>query len=188
MMDTIDTNLLFPSVVNRSYLHDLGEEACIYLELGPNLLVMLWLDIGPAIRSTSQAELKPAGLSVDAAWHVAMSNLGEQLTTGALKVGVASFDDGEKAVFLEGHWLASAAIFHTGLYPWFSDLLGAEGLLALVSERDSLIVFAESASTLVRQRAEQFATEAALQSRKPFGMNLFRLEDDGPAYVGAFAA
>jgi hypothetical protein len=179
----LDLNALFPSVVPRSYLDALGEAACSYYELGPNLLVMLSLDLDSAVRNVSPVELEEAGLNEDDAWIQAMANLGEQLNTGVLQVGVGSFDDGGKAVFLDGHWLASAAIFHNGFYSWFADQLGAESVLALISERDSAVIFAENCSPLVRKKVDAFARRAALESRKPFGLNLFRLEPEGPVHV-----
>lgn len=42
----LDVDALFPSVVPRSYLIQLGEGACSYLDLGPNLIVMLSLELG----------------------------------------------------------------------------------------------------------------------------------------------
>lgn len=179
----LDHNALFPSVAPRSYLDALGEAACSYHQLGPNLIVMLSLDLDSALRNVSPIELEESGLNEDDSWIRAMANLGEQLNTGALKVGVGYFDDGGKAVFLDGHWLASAAIFHNGFYGWFADLLGAQSVLALISERDSAVIFAEDCSPLVREKAEAFAKRAALESRKPFGLNLFRLEHEGPVYV-----
>jgi hypothetical protein len=178
-----DLKALFPSVVPRSYLIELGQGACSYHDLGPNLIVMLSLDLGSALRNVAPAEMEAAGLSDDDAWNVAMSNLGEQLSSGALKVGVGSFEDGGKAIFMDGHWLASAAIFHNGFYNWFSEQLGAERLLAIVSERDSAVVFAEESSGLVRDKVETFAKRAALESRKPFGPNVFRLDPAGPVHV-----
>lgn len=179
----LDPNALFPSVAPRTYLDALGEAACSYHELGPNLIVMLSLDLDSALRNITPVELEKAGLNEEDAWIRAMANLGEQLTNGVLKVGVGSFDDGGKAVFLDGHWLASAAIFHNGFYGWFAEQLGADSVLALISERDSAVIFAEDCSPLVREKVEAFAKRAALESRKPFGLNLFRLDQAGPTHV-----
>ncbi|MCR6480717.1 hypothetical protein NU688_31500 [Variovorax sp. ZS18.2.2] len=180
----LDVDALFPSVVPRSYLIQLGEGACSYLDLGPNLIVMLSLDLGSAVRNVTPNELEKSGISDDEAWAKAMGNLGAQLSGGQLKVGVGEFDDGGKAIFLDGHWLASAAIFHNGFYQWFSEQLGSDSLCALISERDSAVIFAEDCSALVSEKIESFISRVELESRKPFGRNLFTLAPEGPVYVG----
>jgi len=178
-----DINRIYPSVVPRSYLLDLGEEACSYEDLGPNLIVMLSLDLDSALRSVAPHELNEADLDESEAWAIAMNNLGREILEGRLQLMVASFEDGGKDACFAGHWLGSAAIFHHGLYPWFKNELGSDDLYAIVSERDSAVIFAGDCSTLVRERAEGFATKAMSESRKPFGRNLFRLGSDGPVYV-----
>jgi len=179
----IEVNAIFPSVVPRSYLDQLGEGACSYYDLGPNLIVMLSMDMGSALRNVSPSELKEAEITDDEAWAKAMGNLGEELSTCRLKVGVGEFEDGGKALIMDGHWLASAAIFHHGFYQWFSEQLETKKLCALVSERDSAVIFAEDCSPLVREKVEFFISKVELDSRKPFGRNFFRLEADGPTYV-----
>jgi hypothetical protein len=179
----LDRELLFPSVALRSYSVELGESSCSYAGLGPNLIVMLSLDLDAALRSVAPTELKEIGLDEDQAWVVAMENLGNEVAEGRLKLGIGSFEDGGKAAFFDGHWLASAAIFHNGLYPWFAEELGSNDLYALVSERESAVVFAGDCSPLVRERVELFISKAGAHSRKPFGRNLFRLEADGPVHV-----
>jgi hypothetical protein len=144
---------------------------------------MLSLDFDSALRSVAPPELIEIGLDEDQAWAVAMENLGREISEGRLRLGIGDFEDGGKAAFFDGHWLASAAIFHNGLYPWFSNELGSDDLYALISERDSAVVFSGDCSPLVRERVELFASKAASQSRKPFGRNLFRLEADGPVHV-----
>ena len=179
----LDPQSLYPSVVPRSYLTELGYESCSYAGLGPNLVVMLWHDLSSAFRSVSPVELSQIEMTEDAAWAVAMGNLSRELTEGRLQVGIGNFEDGGKAAFLDGHWLASATIFHAGLYPWFRAELGCAELCALVSERDSAVIFASDCSDLVREKAELFISKAAQFSRKPFGRNFYRLEDDGPIHV-----
>ena len=179
----LDRNRLFPSVAPRSYLTEFGEGSCSYAGLGPNLIIMLSLDLDSALRSVAPPELTEIALDEDDAWVVAMENLGNEISEGRLQLGIGTFDDGGKAAFFDGHWLASAAIFHNGLYPWFSTELGSDNLYALISERDSAVVFAHNCSALVRQRVELFASKAASDSRKPFGRNLSRLEADGPVHI-----
>jgi hypothetical protein len=154
----LDRDSLLPSVAPRSYLTELGEGSCSYAGLGPNLIVMLSLDLDSALRSVAPPELIEIGLDEDQAWAVAMENLGREISEGRLRLGIGDFEDGGKAAFFDGHWLASAAIFHNGLYPWFSNELGSDDLYALVSERDSAVVFAGDCSPLVRERVELFAS------------------------------
>jgi hypothetical protein len=179
----INRELLYPSVVPRGYLVDLGVGACSYADLGPNLIVLLSLDMDSALRNVAPLELAALELSEDQAWELAMTNLGREVSESRLLMGVASFEDGGKAAFFDGHWLGSAAIYHAGLYPWFRNELGAHDLYALVSERDSAVIFARQCSAHVREQVEQFSAKAAAHSRKPFGRNLFLLDDEGPVYV-----
>jgi hypothetical protein len=179
----INRQLLYPSVVPRGYLVDLGVGACSYADLGPNLIVMLSLDMDSALRNVAPLELAEIGLSEDQAWEIALANLGREVSESRLLMGVASFDDGGKAAFFDCHWLGSAAIYHAGFYPWFRNELGADELYALVSERDSAVIFAGQCSAHVRDQVEQFSAKAAAHSRKPFGRNLFRLDDEGPVHV-----
>ncbi len=180
----IDIDRLYPSVVPRSYLVDLGEGACSYEEMGPNLLVMLSLDLDSALRNVAPQELAAVGLSVPDAWDTATNNLRREILEGRLHLMIASFEDGGKDACFAAHWLGSAAISDAGLYPWFRNELGSNDLYAIVSERDSAVIFAGDCSSLVRERAEEFAAKALSESRKPFGRNLFRLDDRGPIHVG----
>ena len=174
---------IYPSVAPRSYVQEVGEAACSYADLGPNLVVMLSLDLNSAIRNVSPPELIEANLTEDQAWDAAWANFGRELSEGRLQLQVAEYEDGGKAALFGGHWLASAAIFHSGLYGWFREQLGMNDLFALVSERDSAIIFSENCSVFVREHIESFASQTAAFSRKPFGLNLFRLLDGGPEYV-----
>ena len=179
----IDHSLVYPAVAPRSYLVDLGEGACSYTDLGPNLIVMLSLDLDSALRNVAPAELADAGLTDDGAWDLALENLGKQVSIGRLQLLVVAFQNGEKAAYFEGHWLGSAAIYHNGLYPWFQKELASNNLLALVSERDSSVIFPADCSAFTREEVERFSCNAAANARKPFGRNLFRLEVDGPTFV-----
>lgn len=179
----LDIERLFPSVVPRSYLIDLGKAACSYRELGPHLIVMLSLDLDSALRSVAPQELSGAGLDDAEAWDAATDNLRREILEGRLQLMVASHEDGGKSAGFAGHWLGSAAITDPGLYPWFRNELGSDDLYAIVSERDSAVLFASDCSELVLGRAEEFAVKALAESRKPFGRNLFRLCDDGPVHV-----
>jgi len=179
----LDIDHLYPSVVPRSYLKDLGGGACTYKDLGPNLIVMLSLDLDSALRNVAPQELSATGLDDAEAWDAATNNLRREILEGRLQLIVASFEDGGKDAGFAGHWLGSAAIADPGLYPWFRNELGSDDLYAIVSERDSSVIFAGDCSKLVLERAEEFAAKAFSESRKPFGRNLFRLCDDGPVHV-----
>lgn len=179
----VDTNALYPSVVSRSYLSDLGEASCSYYSLGPNLIVMLSLDLGSALRNVGPDELSASGLTEDGAWHIAMNNLGEEIKQGRLPLQIGQLEDGTKIAFFCDHWLAAATVFHSGLYQWFSQQIGSDDLCAIISNRDSAIVYAANSSPSALNRLIDMATEMAAVSLKPFGRNVYRLMLDGPEYI-----
>jgi hypothetical protein len=179
----IDINLLYPSVVPKSYLTELGSGNCSYEDFGPNLMLMLSLDLDSLLRNVSPRELADAGVTEADAWDIAWNNLGREIQEGRLQPMIATYEDGGKLICFFRHWLGPAVIYSSGLYSWFRNELGADDLYAIVSDRDNVFVFAANCSALVRDRAEEAARKSAAESRKPFGRNLFRLLDDGPTFV-----
>lgn len=180
---TIEKSRIFPTIVPRSYVDDVGETSSIYGDVGPNLVVVLTLESDTSLRNVSSSELAEAKITEDEAWIAAWQNFRSEMSEGRLQLQIVDFEDGGKAALFAGHWLASAAVLYDAMYGWFGKELGTNDLYALVSERDSAIIFSGDCSVLVRERVESFAIQAAAGSAKPFGRNLFHLRDDGPHFI-----
>lgn len=174
---------IYPSLANHNYLADLGEHSCIHWPLGPRIVALLWEDNDATMRSIAPLEVQGLEGGEDAAWSVAMGNLGREIETMKLTLGLATLPGGGKAAFFDQHWLASATLLHNGLIPWISNELGATELMALVPCRESIAYFSSDCGQEVLDAVESFSAKAAAASRKPFGRNLFRVTADGPVFV-----
>ena len=170
---------VFPCIVPERYLTEVGASNCIHRPFGNGLLAMLVIDAGNSIRSLSPGEIGALVESLDDAWDLAIYNLDQKFQRQEVVVNVVAYPSGEKAAFIGPTYLAPALLLHPGAFAWLGQLLGAEDLVATVPERDAAFVYSSSAAGDVLAGAEKFAAEAAANSRKPYGRNLFRLGGAG---------
>jgi hypothetical protein len=188
MVETPDKTRLYPTLVPAGYFGDksisavhrpLIEGIDVALAFASEELAPPGTDFAAGLLSYARPrELRVLGLSLDEAFRLALDHLEQAAEKGHVQARMVSGADGKgKAVIWSGHWLSATCILLRGLPKIASAALGTSKIIALIPDRNSLVLFADSPD---RKKWVTWVLENEAQGRKPLTRRPLKLTTETP--------
>ncbi len=177
---------LYPYVVERGWVDTHDPQGEVSEPFSDDVFVTLVLD-GPAgLRRLRAQDLLEAGLTFEAVFAQAASNLSRAWSARHFEFGITRLDDGTLIGGCRGNWMAPAGGLVLGnLYQSMVEHFEVPEFAAIAVNRTLLIAFPTDTKTLSSLALRQLVEEAASGAILPISRTWLRLDGDWPsAYRG----
>lgn len=177
---------VYPYVVQRTWVDTHDPEGDISEPFSNDVFVTLVLD-GPAgLCRLQPRDLQEAGLTFEAAFAQAASNLSRAWSARHFEFGIARLDDGTFIGGCRGNWMAPAGGLVLGnLYQSMVEHFDMPEFAAVAVNRTFLLAFPTDTKTLSSLALRQLVEEGATGAILPISRSWLRLDGDWPsAYRG----
>ncbi|MBN4675126.1 hypothetical protein HUS70_12685 [Pandoraea nosoerga] len=177
---------LYPYVVERAWIDAHDPAADVSEPFSDDVFVTLVLDSAHGLRRLRGPDLAGAGLTFEAAFEHAASNLARAWTARHFEFGIARLDDGTMIGGSRGNWLAPAGALVLGnLYRSMVEHFGVKEFAAVAVNRTFLVAFPTDAKTLASLALRQLIEAGSGGAIVPISRAWLRLDGDWPsAYRG----
>lgn len=167
---------LFPFVLNEQF--QAQGDAATMRDIGHGLKIGLVVDAGDMIGGITSTSLEKAGVTLEDAYDVAITNLHQLLVNGTLKSTVyQDGPNGEPFAVFDGHWAAASTVIYPTLGTVFGPQFG-ENLLLAIPHRDAMVLFADRDPDQYAD-IDAFLREKFSDGEQPLTFGLFRLDANG---------
>ena len=177
---------LYPYVVQRAWVDVHDPQGEVSEPFSDDVFVTLVLDGTAGLRRLQGEDLRSAGLTFEAAFAQAASNLARAWKAGHFEFGIARLDDGTPIAGCRGNWMAPAGGLVLGnLYQSMVEHFEVTDFAAVPVNRTLLLAFPTDAKTLSSLALRQLVEGAASGAILPIARTWLRLDGEWPsAYRG----
>ncbi|VVD92418.1 hypothetical protein [Pandoraea anhela] len=177
---------LYPYVVQRAWVDTHDPDGAVSEPFSDDVFVTLVLDSPTGLRRLQGDDLHAAGLTFEAAFAQAASNLSRAWTARHFEFGIARLDDGTMIGGSRGNWMAPAGALVLGnLYQSLTEHFQVTEFVAIAVNRTFLVAFPTDPKTLSSLALRQLIEGASTGAILPISRSWLRLDGDWPsAYRG----
>lgn len=185
-LDTANPLHVYPYVVQRTWVDTHDPAGDVSEPFSDDVFVTLVLDGPSGLRRLQGQDLQAAGLTFEAAFAQAASNLSRAWTARHFEFGIARLDDGTLVGGSRGNWMAPAGALVLGnLYQSMVEHFERKEFAAVAVNRTFLVAFPTDAKTLASLALRQLIEGASNGAILPISRSWLRLDGDWPsAYRG----
>jgi len=173
---------VYPYVVQRAWVDAHDPQGDVSEPFSDDVFVTLVLD-GPAgLRRLQPQDLHEAGLTFEAAFAQAASNLSRAWSARHFEFGIARLDDGTPFGGCRGNWMAPAGGLVLGnLYQSMVEHFEVPEFAAIAVNRTFLLAFPTDTKTLSSLALRQLVEGATNGAILPISRSWLRLDGDWPS-------
>ncbi|ODP33997.1 hypothetical protein [Pandoraea sp. ISTKB] len=177
---------VYPYVVQRAWVDTHDAQGDVSEPFSDDVFVTLVLDSPTGLRRLQGSDLQAAGMTFEAAFAQAASNLSRAWTARHFEFGIARLDDGTMIGGSRGNWMAPAGALVLGnLYQSMAEHFGATEFAAIAVNRTFLVAFPTDTKTVSSLALRQLIEGASTGAILPISRSWLRLDGDWPsAYRG----
>ncbi|AJE99401.1 hypothetical protein [Pandoraea apista] len=177
---------VYPYVVSRPWVDAHDPEGDVSEPFSNDVFVTLVLDGPGGLRRLQSQDLHEAGLTFEATFAQAASNLSRAWSARHFEFGIARLDDGTLIGGCRGNWMAPAGGLVLGnLYQSMVEHFQVPEFAAVAVNRTFLLAFPTDEKTLSSLALRQLVEEGASGAILPISRSWLRLDGDWPsAYHG----
>lgn len=177
---------VYPYVVSRPWVDAHDPEGDVSEPFSDDVFVTLVLDGPGGLRRLQSQDLHEAGLTFEATFAQAASNLSRAWSARHFEFGIARLGDGTLIGGCRGNWMAPAGGLVLGnLYQSMVEHFQVPEFAAVAVNRTFLLAFPTDEKTLSSLALRQLVEEGASGAILPISRSWLRLDGDWPsAYHG----
>lgn len=177
---------VYPYVVQRTWVDTNDPAGDVSEPFSDDVFVTLVLDGPTGLRRLQSQDLHDAGLTFEAAFAQAASNLSRAWSARHFEFGIARLDDGTLIGGCRGNWMAPAGGLVLGnLYQSMVEHFDVAEFAAVAVNRTFLLAFPTDTKTLSSLALRQLVEEGSNGAILPISRSWLRLDGDWPsAYRG----
>ncbi|AJP57093.1 hypothetical protein UC34_08925 [Pandoraea vervacti] len=185
-LDTASHLHVYPYVVTRDWVEAHDPDGDVSEPFSDDVFVTLVLDSPTGLRRLQGADLRAAGLTFEAIFAQAASNLSRAWTARHFEFGIARLDDGTMIGGARGNWMAPAGALVLGnLYQSMVEHFEATTFAAIAVNRTFVVAFPTDTKTVSSLALRQLIEGASSGAILPISRTWLQLDGDWPsAYRG----
>ncbi|AKM31835.1 hypothetical protein AB870_19550 [Pandoraea faecigallinarum] len=185
-LDTASHAHVYPYVVPRAWVDTHDAEGDVSEPFSDDVFVTLVVDSPAGLRRLQGRDLHLAGLTFEAMFAQAASNLSRAWAARHFEFGIARLDDGTMIGGSRGNWMAPAGALVLGnLYQSMVEHFEAKEFAAIAVNRTFVVAFPTDTKTLSSLALRQLIEGASSGAILPISRGWLRLDGEWPsAYRG----